>query len=191
VNTSGSASGHEYSRYLMDVRSHYQDSPIVVNWANTSLDAGDKLQAVQTRSTRVQARLTQLDPSLGQLHRQARDASLIAKATNQEIVEATAILDRVLERFLGQLWALANARGKANYKVLSAKLAANVPLTRKAVEDGQATYDRINQELMRIRKSMTPATGARVVELLREMEVHVEIITGALDPTLTGITFSS
>jgi hypothetical protein len=96
-----------------------------------------------------------------------------------------------LERFLGKLWRLSRARGKASYKVLSEKLAANLPLTKEAVANAQMSYGRLSLELMRIRKSMVPATGVRLVELLHEVEIHIDTVTGALDPALTGLTFVS
>ena len=46
-------------------------------------------------------------------------------------------------------------------------------------------------ELMRIRKRLVVSTGEQIVELLRQVEEHVILITDALDPDEVGVTFFS
>ena len=189
VNTSGSIIPSVYNQYVSRIETQLSNQPEVVEWAKNTIATGNSLREKQNRSDKVRKRLTQLRQDLGDLYGQAVNASLAAKANIKVSIEAAAILDRVIERFKGELIDRCRRGDKANYKRISDNLAANSELTRTAVEDGQTTYDQINIELMRIRKSMQPSSGERIMELLYLIEDHIIIITDALDPDKLGISF--
>ena len=90
-------------------------------------------------------------------------------------------LNRLLDQFKGVLIDRCKGGKGTNYDRLSEHLAANSPLTKSAVLDGQRVYDDLSKELMEIRKSMRISSGDRIVEILREIEDHIIIITDALD----------
>ena len=124
------------------------------------------------------------------MYNNAVEATFAAKAGTQSPVEAAAILDRVIERFKGELIGRCKKGDKATYARISDNLATDSPLTKSVVIDGQVTYDTINHELMTIRKGMAMASGERMVELLRMIEKHIIVITDALDPSKVGIEFA-
>jgi hypothetical protein len=191
VTTSGSVLPSIYNQYVRKVANQYQSNPDVVEWAGITIAFGEELQEEQNRSDLVHQRLTLLRADLADLHREATDMCLKAQAEcDSKPVGAAMILNRLLEQFKGAL--INNCRGGdgIRYQRISDYLAANSTLTKTVVIDGQYTYDRINKELVQIRKRMQVSSGDRVVEILREIEDHIIIITDALDPTKLGISFT-
>jgi len=190
VNTSGSVIPSVYTQYVGKIETNFHDNPHVTEWARATIVSGEELRERENRSDIVRMRLSQLNPDLGQLYTDAVNASLAAKAGTQKPIEAAAVLDRVIERFKGELIVRCRRGEKANYKRISENLSANSELTKTVVLDGQKTYDDLNLELMRIRKSMQTGSGERIIQILHQIEDHVIVITDALDPDKVGISFS-
>lgn len=190
LNTAGSAPMAVYTSFVADIGARFQHDQTAVTWANETLHLGQRLEAVRNRSQNVHRRLVLLHADLGDLHDHAVNAVLAAQAGTQSPIEAAANLDRLLEQFKGNLLARCKTGKGTTYGRISDNLAADSPLTRTVVSDGQITYDTLNGELMGIRKSMQPSTGERVVELLRQVEEHIQLITDALDPNKVGVDFT-
>lgn len=191
VTTSGSVLPNVYNQYVRRVAYEYRASPDVTKWAGVTVTMGDEIQAKLNKSDVVQHRLTLLRPAdLPGLHKEATDLCLKSQATgDRNPIGAAMALNRLLEQFKGALIDKCRGGDGTRYSRISDRLAANSALTTTVVNDGQITYDRINLELVQIRKSMTTTSKNRVVEILHEIEDHIIIITDALDPTKLGISF--
>ena len=190
VATSGSILPNVYNQYVKKVAFQFQANPDVVKWAGITVTFGEELKAKQNRSDIVRQRLTLLRADLADLHRESTDLCLKAQAEqDSKPVGATMTLNRLLEQFKGALINRCRGGDGTRYQRISDYLAANSTLTKTVVIDGQLTYDRINDELVQIRKRMRISSGDRVVEILREIEEHIIIITDALDSTKLGISF--
>jgi hypothetical protein len=162
----------------------------VTRWAGVTVTMGDEIQAKINKSDIVRHRLTLLRGDLPDLHKNATDLCLKAQATSDiSPIGAAMALNRLLEQFKGALIDRCRGGDGTRYSRISDRLAANSALTTTVVTDGQITYDRVNLELVQIRKSMTPTNKDRVVEILHEIEDHIIIVTDALDPTKLGISF--
>lgn len=189
VAISGSAVPPVYNRYVQKAACVYTANPDVAKWAGITITMGEEIRDKQNISDVVLHRLTLLNPELGQHYSDTAKATLSAKATEQGAVASAAMLDRVLERFKGELIGRCHRGDKATYKRISDNLAMDTDLARDIVTNGQTTYDYINIELMRIRKSMQSDDGNKVMELIHQIEDHIIEITDALDPTKLGISF--
>jgi hypothetical protein len=190
VATSGSILPNVYNQYVKKVAFQFQANPDVVKWAGITVTFGEELKAKQNRSDIVRQRLTLLRADLADLHRESTDLCLKAQAErDSKPVGATMTLNRLLEQFKGALINRCRGGDGTRYQRISDYLAANSTLTKTVVIDGQLTYDRINDELVQIRKRMRVSSGDRVVEILREIEDHIIIITDALDSIKLGICF--
>lgn len=190
VTTSGSVLPDVYNQYVRRVAYEYQANPNVVKWAGITITFGEELKAKQNRSDIVHQRLILLRADLAVLHREATDLCLKAQAeSDSKPVGATMTLNRLLEQFKGALINKCRGGDGTRYQRISDYLAANSTLTKAVVANGQVTYDRINDELVQIRKRMQVSSGDRALEILREIEDHIIIITDALDPTKLGISF--
>lgn len=189
VNISGSAVPPAYNRYVQKAAYAYSANPDVSKWAGITVTMGEEIRDRQNSFEVVLHRLTLLNPELGQHYSDTVKAALSAKSTEQGPVAAAAMLDRVIERFKGELIGRCHHGEKATYKRISENLAINTDLARDVVTNGQTIYDTINLELMRIRKSMLPDDGNRVMELIHQIEDHIIEITDALDPAKLGMSF--
>lgn len=191
ATTSGSAIPDAFVNFVKDLPYQFRDNQEVAEWAEITIVWGDNLKKEQNRSERVHQRLTQLKTNnLDELHKEAIDLCFKAQAARDlKPVGAAMVLTRLMEQFKGAL--ISNCRlGKGNnYQRISENLADNSDLARAVVTNGQTTYDQINDELVHIRKRMKLSSGDRIVELLREIEDHIFIITDGLDPSKIGITF--
>lgn len=189
-STAGSSIVSSYTEYVEQVIDRFHDQPKAVEWGQRTLFLGQQLKAVRYRSDIVRRRLIQLNPFLGELHKRAVDATLTAEAGTQNPIEAAAAQNRLLEQFKGALIAKCRTGKGTNYERISSSLAANAPLTKTVVADGQGVYDSLNNELVEIRKQMGSVKGERMGQLLRLLEEHIIVITDALDPNQVGIVFS-
>lgn len=190
VTTSGSALPSVYYQYVRRIADQFQAYPSVVKWSGTTIAFGEDLYAKQNRSDVVAHRLTLLRGDLADLHKEAIDLCLKAQAESDSTpVGAAMTLNRLLEQFKGALIDKCKGGKGTNYQRISDFLAANSALTKTVVLDGQFTYDRINTELVQIRKRMQVSKGDRVVEILHDIEDHIVIITDALDSIKLGISF--
>ena len=191
VTTSGSVLPIVYNQYVRRVAYQFQTNPSVVKWSGMTIAFGEDLYEKQNRSNVVTQRLTLLRGDLADLHKEATDLCLKAQAeSDSKPVGAAMTLNRLLEQFKGALIDKCRGGKGTNYQRISDFLAANSALTKTVVLDGQLTYDRINEELVQIRKRMQVSKGDRVVEILREIEDHIIIITDALDSVKLGISFT-
>ncbi len=191
VTTSGSVLPNVYNRYVRQMGYQFSSHPDVVKWAGITVAFGEELQAKQNRSEIVRQRLALLHPVLEQLHKEAIDLSFKAQAeADTRPVGASMTLTRLLDQFKGVLLDRCRGGKGANYDRISDYLAANSALTKTAVKKGEATDKALIAELLEIRKKMHASSGNRIVEILREVEEQIIIITDALDSVKLGISFS-
>jgi hypothetical protein len=192
INTTGSALAGVYIGYVNRVGSVFHDDPDISEWVRHTFVACDELREKQNRSETVHHRLMLLRPDLAVLHNDATNLVLKAKAeSDSKPVGAAMALNRLMDQFKGALIDKCRGGKGTNYDRIADCLAANSSLTTTAIEDGQAKYDILSEETMRIRKNMQTSSGTRVVEILHEIEDHIIIITDALDPMKLGISFTN
>lgn len=189
-STAGSVIFSGYMGYVSKMQDKYPDNYEVKEWAGLTMLMGEELREKHHIADKARQRLGQLNPDLMALYDQAVEASLATKAGIQDSVKAAALLDRVLERFKGELLGRIKASVKPTYQSISDQLAANSNLTKTTVLEGQNTYDTLNNELMNVRKSMQLSSGERIIDLLHLIEDHIIVITNSLDPNRIGIIFS-
>jgi hypothetical protein len=189
TTASGTADLDVYTQYVQKTASAFPENPGVTEWARITIVKYEEFREKQNRSVVVHQRLIQLNPEFGDLHQMCITSSLAAQAGTQNPVEAAQNQDRLLERFKGQLLQKCRGGTGKTYSRISDYLAADSPLTKTIVADGQTTYERLHSSYIDVRKSMNPSTGIHLVELLRELEDHIYNITNALDPAKVGIAF--
>jgi hypothetical protein len=147
LNVAGTATGSSYKDYIKYVDTKFKNQPGVPEWVAESYIAFENLDVIQKRSEIVRKRLTQLHPSLGELHEKAVDAYHLAKVRPLSTVEASQTMDILLNQFKGNLIAKCRRGEKATYKRISDNLAVDSELTKYVVSNGQEKYDSIKKEL--------------------------------------------
>jgi hypothetical protein len=189
VLSSGSAIPSLYVGYVRRVSKTSDDHPELSIWAEHTIEEIDIFREKQHRSEIVNTRLTLLKPELGLLHKDAVSSSLEAQAGIQSSIGPAMTLNRLLDQFKGYLLDKCKGGKGNNYSRISTYLASDSPFTKSVISDGQQTYNDLSNELMRIRKRMIPCDRKRIIELLRQVEDHIIVITDALDPIKLGISF--
>ncbi len=180
--STGTAVQEAYHQYVRNAAAFYSDRLEVTHWANETIKVEKGLRDRENRSDIARRRLVQMNTSLGELYSKSVESTLAAQAGTQNPIEAASNQNRLLEQFKGHLINLCRKGKGNNYSRISENLAADSILTKQIVRDGQETYKKLNGEYVSIRKSISPSTGDRLVELLHELEDHIVIITDAIDP---------
>jgi hypothetical protein len=191
VATSASANTVFYESFVRGVSRQQSDNPEVVDWARRTTATGEALRQAQDRSNEVHKRLNLLLPKLGKLHDQAQQATLSSAAEVTGPVEAASTQRSLLDEFKGTLIGHCRTGNGAKYARISDNLAIESDFTRETVTSGQVTYDALHWELSQISKSQKKATGEQMQQLLNNLEDHIWIITSALDPDKSGVSFTN